>query len=158
MVFHISNNNEILKVPQDYYNNSMTVEKFANTSILEVVLFYDLLDRKPEKLINIELNRCHITSESKIIDRNDSNAMKNFCNYSFCDAEQLALRDEIPVPRAPVAPTGKEKQLLYNLLKAKYPKLWEDCSYITEHRLKQLNEIYEGYKSLVKEAYMKKIK
>jgi len=157
MVFHISNNNEIHKVPKSYYNDEKTIIELANTTILEVVIFYKVLNRKPEKLINIEFNRCQIDSVANIIDRNDSSALKNFLNYSFCTADELALHEEIPIPRAYTIPTEKEKQVLYDLLEKKYPLIWNDCPYITESHIKKLSDLLAKYKELVKKAYLKKI-
>ena len=157
MVFHISDNNEIHKVPKSYYGESKTIIQLANTTILEVVLGYEVLNRKPDKLINIEFNRCKINSLANIVDRNDSSAIKNFMNYSLCTADELSLRKEIPIPRAHTVQTEKEKQVLYDFLKNKYPVLWDDCPYITESHIKKLNEILAEYKELVKEAYLKKV-
>lgn len=157
IVFHISNNNEIYKVPKSYYDESKTIIQLANTTILEIVLFYEVLNRKPQELINIEFNRCKINSMTNIVDRNDSSAIKNFINYSLCTADELSLRQEIPIPRAHTVPTEKEKQVLYDFLKNKYPVLWNNCPYITESHIKKLNEILAEYKELVKQAYLKKV-
>ncbi|MBZ9622131.1 hypothetical protein G9F71_004560 [Clostridium sp. FP2] len=51
------------------------------------MLFYEVLNHKPEKLVAIEFNRCEIDSAATIIDRNDSSALKNFLNYSSCNAD-----------------------------------------------------------------------
>jgi hypothetical protein len=157
MVFHISNNNEILKVPKYYYDKSKTIIQLSNTTILEVILFYEVLNRKPEKLIAIEFNRCQIDSAANIIDRNDSSALKNFLNYNSCNADELSLREEIPIPRAHTIPTKKEKQVLYDFLENKFPLLWNECPYITESHIKKQNGLLDGYKKLVKKAYLKKI-
>lgn len=157
MVFHLSNNNEIHKVPKSYYGDSKTIIQLANTTILEVVLFFEVLNRKPEKLVAIEFNRCQIDSATNIIDRNDSNALKNFLNYSSCNADELSLREEIPIPRAYTTPTKKEKQILYDFLENKYPLIWNECPYITESHIKKQNDLLASYKELVKKAYLKKI-
>lgn len=157
MVFHISNNNEIHKVPKSYYDESKTIIKLSNTTILEVMLIYDVLNRKPEKLVRIEFNRCQIDSFANIVNRNDSNALENFLNYSGCTADELSLREQIPIPRAYTFPTDKEKQVLYDFLKKKYPVLWNDCPYITEFLIKKQTDMFDQYKELVKKAYLKKI-
>ena len=99
------------------------------------MLFYEVLNRKPEKLVAIEFNRCQIDSAANIIDRNDSSALKNFLNYSSCDANELSLREEIPIPRAYTTPT--KKQILYNFLENKYPLILNECPYITESHIKK---------------------
>ncbi|MGK0467700.1 MAG: hypothetical protein ACJAX4_003007 [Clostridium sp.] len=157
MVFHISNDNEIYKVLKSYYNDEKTIVKLSNTTILEVVIFYEVLDRKLQKLINIEFNRCQIDSAANIIDRNDSSALKNFLNYNSCTADELSLHEKIPIPRAYTIPTEKEKQVLYDFLEKKYPLIWNGCSYITESHINKLNDLLDKYKALVKEAYLKKI-
>ena len=59
----------------------------SNTTKLRLLfgsLFFIWLIPQPEKLVDIEFNRCQIDSAANITDRNDSSALKNFLNYSCC--------------------------------------------------------------------------
>lgn len=157
MVFHLSDNNEIYKIPKSYYGQCKSITKLANMNVLEVVLIYETLNRKPEKLIKIEFNRYQLNHEAYATDKYNSNALQNFLNYGLTSADDLCLRKEIPIPRAFIAPNEKEKQAIYDYLKTKYPVLWDDCSYLTELCIKKQNDIVDEYKELVKKAYTKKI-
>ena len=157
MVLDISNNNEIKKITKSCFDENKTVDRFANTTILEAILFFEVINRKPEKLVDILFHRYQVDKEANKITLDNDAALHNFNNYFLSDADKLSLHEEIPLPRAYLNPTYVEKQLLYGFLKQKYPVLWNDCPYVAESRIKKSNDMLAGYKDLVKEAYLKKV-
>lgn len=167
MYLYVSNKNEAYKIPKPKYSpytyttTYKAVPSLANEEVLLVILCYETLNRKPHKLDLISFHRakldekgCYISNQEEL-----NNSLNNFVNYAFSTSDDLALRDTIPIPIAPVnIPTENEKNALYSYVKENYPLLWVNCPFLVEQNSKSIEKHYNELKELVKEAYKKKSK
>jgi len=105
------------------------IPEIANQLVLEVNLYFETLNRKPWKLLNVSFDRIQLDEHGQYILTDDevNNGMYNFTHFAFVTAEDLANRDEpLRIPKAIVIPDSKEKEILFKYIKQKYPDLWEN--------------------------------
>lgn len=157
IVLHLYNK-KIYKIPKKLYDQKKSLDILSNVEVFEIFLCYEVLNRKPHRLIKIDFSTRKLDDDSNINFQKDSPGLDNFFNYDFCDSNALALHNEIPLPKAYVKPTQEQSQLIYNYLKNKYLELAKDYPYILHQEIKEQEKITNDLKKLVKEAYIKKYK
>ncbi|MFL0198508.1 hypothetical protein ACJDU8_23550 [Clostridium sp. WILCCON 0269] len=154
MVLHITDNYKAYKISKRIYEMNKSTLKLANQNLLQVMLIYDTYNRKPSKLIKVEFDRITVDSNSFIIYSESSFEFENnTVNYIFSDANELALLNKLPLPRAPVIPNQHEKVSLYEFIDKKYPFFHNPCVYLTEQYINIKNNIYSKNKKLVLATY-----
>lgn len=165
MYLYVSDKKGVYKIPKSKYNEDgdlefKKVKDLANEKVILIILFYETLNRKPYRLELVSFHRAQLDKDGghaitqKVVD----DTSRNFYNYAFCDADDLAKRETIEIPIAPDnIPTEEEKKALYRYLNKKYPILMNDCPYFIEKNIKEIEEHYNELKELFKEGYKKKI-
>jgi hypothetical protein len=135
------------------------IQELAGQEVLEVILYYDTIDRKPYKLLTVEFDRLRLDSEGRHVVSEEARrrGLYNFLEFGLVTPEELANRDRpLSIPVAPIIPTVREKEALYNYLRDKLPVLAKDAPLVVEIRLKSRDRIHQRNIDLVRQA--KKLK
>jgi len=146
---------KILKMTQPKNHKYKPELQFANQNVLEVILFYEIKNRKPNVLIMVDFDRFRLDCNGvyEQTDEDRRRALHNFFEFGFPSLFDEEDDDRpVSIPVAPIIPTESEKKLLYSYIAEKLPKLSIDAPYIVENRIRVLKEKYEEFVRMAKNA------
>ncbi|QWU15324.1 hypothetical protein SAMN04487895_10812 [Paenibacillus sophorae] len=152
---YITKSNKVFKIPQSNKVSKRFIEDLARQEVLEVLLYYEIKERKPSKLLMVEFDRITLDTngEYQITEEEKSRGLHNFLHFGLVTPEELANREGPPIlPLAPVLPLRNEKEALYKYLKEKINVLFKDTPFIVEMRIESLEQKHREYIDLVKKS------
>ncbi|NLB42540.1 MAG: hypothetical protein GX815_09835 [Clostridiales bacterium] len=152
---YISREGEVYPIPIPKDSTYKKVTELANELVLKVNLIYETRNRKPWQLYYVGFDRVQLNALGQYImtDEEIDNSVFNFTNFSLVTAEELSKReDPLPVPQSIDVPTAKEKEVLINYIKHKYPALWQNSPSVIEETIRSRIEKHTKLVKLVKEA------
>jgi hypothetical protein len=151
--------NKVYKVPKPKNNVFKAVSELSNKKVLFVELAYEIVNRRPYKLIRVSFSRVELDKLGQL----DFEQLKrgpelmNLINYEFTTPKQLMERSgPLIIPLAPSNIYKEEKERLISYLKEYYPVLAKDCPLIMEQHIENKKNIYEKHIELIKKANKKK--
>lgn len=152
---YISSDFRVFKIPRpnDFYYKA--IPELSGQEILLVGIIYETLKRKPVRLLAVNFSRFRLDSIGgyTITDEEVNKAMYNFFHFGYSTAEDLAQRDmPLPIPKAPVIPTDKEKEVLYNYFRSNLFALAHEVPRIVEREILSLKETHQEHLNLIKTA------
>ncbi|WP_374019097.1 hypothetical protein ABU162_04990 [Paenibacillus thiaminolyticus] len=152
---YISNDFKVYRVPKPKNHVYKSIRELAGQEVLRIILYFEIKERNPFKLLLIEFERITLDLNGgyQLLQAEMSKALYNFFEFGLTTPEELAEKDTpLAIPMAPVIPTNREKEALYNYLKEKFKPLYVDAPYIMEMRINSLKKIHKEYIDLVKQA------
>jgi hypothetical protein len=129
MSLYITSCGNVYRVPRDKKGNEKSMPKLAGKSVLFVRLQYDTIERKPNKVVAMLIDRLDLNNNGEYILTVEEAQRKcrNYINYFLITPEVLSEREEPwELPNAPIIPSKVEKESLTAFIKRKYPKLWRN--------------------------------
>ena len=131
------------------------VPEWRNQLVLEVILYYKTVNRKPSELLYVSFDRLQLDNDGLYIftENEQKEKFRNFSLFAFTTPEILSERKEpLPIPSAVVIPTPSEKECLKNYIKNYLPQLYKSSMYIIEKTIQDHIETNKKHKNLVIEA------
>lgn len=151
----VSKDNKVLRTSQPKNQVYKPILELAGQEVLEVILYYETRDRKPNKLLTVWFDRLNLDSSGKYVVTDDARkrAFFNYLVYGFVTAEELAKSDRpLAIPMAPIIPSVKEKEALYAYLKDKSPPLFKDAPFVVEKCIQALKDDHQSNIDLIRRA------
>ena len=150
----ISKDNKVYKISQPRNWIFKPMRELAGEEVLEVILYYDIKNRKPNKLLMVDFDRINLSEEGSRIqsDEDDRKVLHNFFEFGLTTIEELAKKEVLAIPVAPIIPSTLEKEALYTYLREKLEVLADEAPIIVENRIKYLKQKHMECVSMVREA------
>lgn len=153
--FYISGEVKIYSIPIPKRFVYKAIPELANQLVLEVNLFFETLNRKPWRLLNVSFDRIQLDENGQytVTDEEVHKGMYNFNTFAYTTAEELSNRDiPLPIPKAIVIPDPKEKEVLVKYIKQKYPALWKNSADVIERSIRSRIASHSELVDMVKKA------
>jgi hypothetical protein len=138
----ISNNN-VFKIPTPKDRIYKPIPQLANQDVLEIILYYETINRKPNKLLFISFDRMQLDNHGQyILTQEEINkGSRNFLLFAFQTPEILSKSDKpLPIPSTITIPTKSEKVCLKQYLKEYMPHIYTIGLHIIEKEIQTRNE------------------
>lgn len=151
----ISSDNQIYKITVPKGNEYKPMPQLADQDVLEVILYYETVSRKPSKLLFVSFDRLHLDNKGRyILTRGEiDNGIRNYILFAFQTPETISKGDNpLPIPTAVCIPTKSEKECIKNYLKELMPQLHFSGLQMIEREIKSRIDINEKNKKLVLDA------
>jgi hypothetical protein len=151
----ISKELKVMKISQPNNQVYKPVPSLAGQVVLEVILYYETMSRKPSKLVLVEFDRIQLDENGGYAVNDDERrrALHNFFEFGMTTPEEKAEGDQpLALPIPPVIPAIKEKEALYSYLKLKYPVLAFSAPIIVENKINFSKETHRTHIEFVKKV------
>src|SRR5690606_38403228 len=111
----INSDYKVYKIPAPKNHIYPSVQELSNQLVLEVILYYETHNRKPNQLLHVSFDRLQLNNDGQFImtELEREKGLRNFLLFGFETPESLSKRNEpLPLPSAIVTPTILEKEAL----------------------------------------------
>jgi len=151
----ISKDNHVYKITTPKYNFYKAVPELSGQDILEVILYYDTIERKPSRLLSVSFDRLLLDENGLYILTQEEieKGMRNYLLFAFQSPETIAKNDiPLTIPTTVCIPTKPEKDRLKNYLKKYLPQLYCEGSQVIEAEIANRIGLNNKNKSFILEA------
>jgi hypothetical protein len=151
----LSKGDMIIKIPQPKKHKYKSVPQLANQDVLEVILYYEIKDRKPVKLLTVGFDRFRLDTDGNYeeTEADRKRAFHNFFAFGIPSLFNEVEEDKpLQIPIAPIIPTDNEKRILYSYINEKLPNLATEAPYVVESKIRASREKHEEFKNMAKKS------
>jgi hypothetical protein len=146
---------QIHKIPIPNECIYKAIPSLANQEVLEVIIHYETINRKPNKLIFVSFQRLLLNANGQYRLTNDEidERSRNFIEFAYYTPETLSKKEgPLSIPTTLTLPTQIEKECLKDYIKKNMSKLVATGYSVIEREIASRKKINLENKKLIIEA------
>lgn len=150
----ISKEEQVYKIPTPNVTYK-AIPELANQDVLEVVLHYETLNRKPHKLVFVQFQRLALDVNGQYVLTLEEirKQTRNFMEFGLHTPETLSEEGgPLPIPSAVTIPTQSEKECLKKYIKEHLPQLVNTGFHVLEREIQSRIQTNFNNKKLIIDA------
>lgn len=150
------NNDKVLEIPKSKIKRGkMLKPELANQTVKMIELIYETIDRKPGRIIRMNIDEVSFDNEGiyDIDDDSVSEKTRVKLEYALTD---FFPESPLPIPLAPIILTESEIELLKAYFNKKYPLLLTNSPNVIEESIRKAKENYQMQIEKMKRSHKSK--
>lgn len=151
----ITKENQVYKITTPKNYNYPAISELKGEYVLEVILYYETLNRKPYRLLNVTFDRLQLNDEGRYVYTLEEQKEKtyNYIFFIYNTPEELSKKEgPIILPRATIIPTQGEKEALKRYIEVEIPQVNKYGTHAIEEAIQKNKAIHRNLIQLVKDA------
>lgn len=128
-------------------------KELAGRTVIMMEMIYETKNRRPYKIVRVAFDRVSF-DENGIYDvRKDSASEVIGVKLEYMYSKFHKKNEPLPIPIAPVIPSGEEVKIIKEYLKKKYPILYANSSNAIEEWIEEAKEQHQKEIVMMKESH-----
>ncbi len=142
---YVTESLNVHRVSRDKSGEKRPLVALANQTVLDVLFYYETVNRKPSRMVTVSFNRIRLNDEGAdiITDEDLQRSMQCMNSVFWTPEEEAEGLEYVSLPTISDYPTPKETECIYNYLKNDLPTLYPDGCFNVDLAIRgavQINE------------------